>query len=180
MAHRQPPSALPPLALHKKRRKIPHFSSSPAIGTPLAIHPYRRRPGLAATQEEHEMKKLLAILAIATVAFLSTGGDEANAQGIHIGGRGIHVDIGRPHGGHYGHHSSFYGGHSYRGHHGGHGRHGGSHFYHGGHGGHGSHYRWHDTSHYDFHPGGYVRHYDHYDYIPPHYDFHREGHWDRH
>jgi hypothetical protein len=124
------------------------------------------------------MKKLLAILAVATVAFLAAGGEEASAQGIHIGGRGVHVDIGRPHGGHYGRHSSFYGGgYGYRsGYGGGHAYRG---FY-GGHGGHRSHYDWHDTSHYDFHPGGYVRHYDHYDYVPSHYDFHREGHWDRH
>jgi hypothetical protein len=132
------------------------------------------------------MKRLLAILAVATVAFLSTGSEEATAQGIHIGGRGLHIDIGRPHGGHHGRHSSYYGGHAYRGHHGGHGRHGHhgrGHSYHGGHGGwggHGSRYFWHDTSHWDCYPGGYVRHYDHYDYIPPHYDFHREGHWDRH
>jgi hypothetical protein len=25
-----------------------------------------------------------------------------------------------------------------------------------------------------------VRHYDHYDYVPGHYDFHPEGHWDHH
>jgi hypothetical protein len=37
---------------------------------------------------------------------------------------------------------------------------------------------WHDTSHWDYHPGGFVRHYDHYDYVPGHYDFHDEGHWD--
>lgn len=38
---------------------------------------------------------------------------------------------------------------------------------------------WHDTSHYDYHPGGFQRHYDHYHYVPGHYDFHRDGHWDR-
>jgi hypothetical protein len=48
-----------------------------------------------------------------------------------------------------------------------------------GHHGHG-HHHWHDTSHYDFHPGGYERHYDHYHYVPSHYDWHREGHWDHH
>ena len=74
----------------------------------------------------------------------------------------------------------------------GHGSHHGSgigiHF--GGHssGHHGSHYRsyrsprrswYHDTSHYDYHPGRYVRHRDHYDYVPGHYDYHRTGHWHR-
>jgi hypothetical protein len=114
------------------------------------------------------MKKLLAIAVVATAAFLVPNGEEAQAQGIHFGGRGVHIDIGRPHGGHYGHRSSHYGrGNSY-------------HRGHSGWGGHRSHYRWHDTSHHDYHPGGYVRHYDHYDYVPGHYDFHREGHWDRH
>src|SRR5262245_22621061 len=42
------------------------------------------------------------------------------------------------------------------------------------------HDHWHDTSHYDYHPGGYVPHYDHFDYVPGHYDYHREGHWDHH
>jgi len=40
-------------------------------------------------------------------------------------------------------------------------------------------YRWHDTSHYDYQPGGYYRHRNHYRYVPGHYDFHREGHYDR-
>ncbi len=56
---------------------------------------------------------------------------------------------------------SYYGGGG--GHHGGY--HGGAH-------------SWHDTSHYDYHPGGFVPHYDHYDYVPGHYDYHEEGHWD--
>ena len=38
---------------------------------------------------------------------------------------------------------------------------------------------WHDTSHYDYHPGGFQRHRNHYHYVPGHYDFHRDGHWDR-
>jgi hypothetical protein len=39
---------------------------------------------------------------------------------------------------------------------------------------------WHDTSHYDYHPGEFVRHYDHYHYEPGHWDFHEDGHWDHH
>ena len=39
---------------------------------------------------------------------------------------------------------------------------------------------WHNTSHWDYHPGGYVRHNNHYDYVPGHYDYHRTGHWDTH
>ena len=37
---------------------------------------------------------------------------------------------------------------------------------------------WHDTSHYDYHPGEVVRHRNHYHYVPGHYDFHETGHWD--
>jgi hypothetical protein len=53
-------------------------------------------------------------------------------------------------------------------------------------GGHGPYYSnvyygghvWHDTSHWDYHPGGYVAHYDHFDYVPGHYHFQNTGHWD--
>jgi hypothetical protein len=36
---------------------------------------------------------------------------------------------------------------------------------------------WHGTSHYQFHPGGFVPHGNHFHYIPGHYDLHRGGHW---
>ena len=36
---------------------------------------------------------------------------------------------------------------------------------------------YHDTSHYDYHPGEFVPHGDHYHYQPGHYDYHRTGHW---
>jgi hypothetical protein len=35
---------------------------------------------------------------------------------------------------------------------------------------------WHDTSHYDYHPGSYQPHGNHYDYVPGHYDLHSTGH----
>jgi len=38
---------------------------------------------------------------------------------------------------------------------------------------------YHNTSHYDYHPGGFVRHGNHFDYRPGHYDLHRTGHWHR-
>ncbi len=38
---------------------------------------------------------------------------------------------------------------------------------------------WHDTSHYHYHPGGFVPHGNHFHYIPGHYDLHRSGHWHR-
>lgn len=45
-----------------------------------------------------------------------------------------------------------------------------------GYGGYGYYPRWHDTSHFDYHPG-YVRpHRGHYHYVPSHYDYHRSGH----
>jgi hypothetical protein len=56
----------------------------------------------------------------------------------------------------------------------------GYHGYHGGWPGHHGWYgdRWHDTSHYDYHPGEFIRHRNHYHYVPGHYDFHPSGHWD--
>lgn len=68
------------------------------------------------------------------------------------------LGVGQPY---YGGYGSYYGGH---GHGYGHGGYGGS--------------VWHDTSHYDYHPGSYVRHYDHYHYVPGHYHWHNDGHWD--
>ena len=38
---------------------------------------------------------------------------------------------------------------------------------------------YHDTSHWDYHPGYTVWHGDHYDYIPGHYHWHQDGHWHR-
>jgi hypothetical protein len=54
-------------------------------------------------------------------------------------------------------------------------------YYRGGHGhaGHG-HAHWHNTSHYDYHPGEIRRHGNHYHYTPGHYDLHEDGHWDAH
>lgn len=37
---------------------------------------------------------------------------------------------------------------------------------------------WHDTSHYDYRPGGFYRHGNHFHYQPGRYNFHRTGHWD--
>jgi hypothetical protein len=42
------------------------------------------------------------------------------------------------------------------------------------------HSHWHNTSHWDYHPGSYQQHYNHFDYVPGHYDRHRSGHWDHH
>jgi len=36
---------------------------------------------------------------------------------------------------------------------------------------------YHDTSHYDYHPGGFVPHGNHYHYQPGHYDYHQTGHY---
>jgi hypothetical protein len=138
------------------------------------------------------MKTALSLL-IVCAAVLVVGGsaDTARAQGVHVGVGRLHVDVGNPHHGHHGRH----GYHGY-------GRSGyalpqqfgwNTHFQHfsgGGYGharyqsyyqpGWGSHYDWHDTTHYDYHPGQYVPHYNHYDYVPGHYDLHRSGHWDAH
>lgn len=113
------------------------------------------------------MKLLGAALLVACVWGSNT--NEANAQGIHFGVGRVHLDVGNPHGGRY---DGRYGG-NYRGYYGG--RH---QVYHGGYWGGG--HSWHDTSHYDYHPGGFVQHYNHYDYVPGHYDYHQTGHWDHH
>ena len=42
------------------------------------------------------------------------------------------------------------------------------------------HLDWHDTTHWDYHPGYVVPHGNHYDYVPGHYHLHRDGHWDLH
>jgi hypothetical protein len=114
-------------------------------------------------------------LAVAAVAVIGFGMDtsEAQAQGLHIGGRGFHVDIGNPHGRYHGQ-SNFssryrsvpsyhnYRVQSYRP------------SYQRGH------YDYHDTSHFDYIPSRVVRHGNHYDYQPARYQFHRTGHYDYH
>lgn len=119
------------------------------------------------------------ILGFVALAALSTwGAATASAQGF---GHGHHG-----HGGyHNGHHGAVHGGH-FSGHHRHHGHYGRGGYGHGlsvysGYGGIGLHVgrrpRWHDTSHYDYHPGYYVRHRGHYDYVPGYYDFHPSGHY---
>lgn len=106
----------------------------------------------------------LAFTMVAVAALCFAAGENASAQGFHFGGGGVHVDVGYPHGGYYAHprslirYSSCYGG-GY---------------------GWGGHADWNDTSHYDYHPGGVVRHRNHYHYVPGHYDYHDDGHWDHH
>jgi hypothetical protein len=99
---------------------------------------------------------------LAAMVLISSANSPAQARdfGFHISGPGYHVDFGRPHA-----RTAYYGS------------------YYGGHGGyHDHHYRgrrtWHDTSHYDYHPGEFVRHRNHYHYVPGHYDYHEDGHWD--
>jgi hypothetical protein len=116
-------------------------------------------------------KTFIAI--IAAVGITAVSSNEAKADGAHFRLGGLHVDVGNPHGSYaYRGYRSYnnYGGYRYQPY---------SRHYSGYRGGHG-HAHWHDTSHYDYHPGGFQRHYDHYHYVPGHYDFHREGHWDHH
>jgi hypothetical protein len=112
------------------------------------------------------MKRILISLT-AFVAILSFGSlaQKADAQGFHFQTRRVHVDIGNSHG-YYGGGGKYWGG--------GYGSaYGGRYRSHG-------HSDWHDTSHLDYHPGGYQRHYNHHDYVPQHYDVHSSGHWDPH
>ena len=100
------------------------------------------------------MRKLV-IAAIGAAAFIAASfnfNNSASARGfsVHLAGPGYHVDFGRSHA-----------------HHGGWGHWDGHHSYYG----HGRRV-WHDTTHYDYHPGEWVRHGHHYHYIPGHYDLH--------
>lgn len=49
--------------------------------------------------------------------------------------------------------------------------------YSGGYGWGGPYPTWHDTSHFDYHPGYVVPHGNHLDFVPGHYDFHPSGHY---
>ena len=115
------------------------------------------------------MKRLMVLIGVLGMFLvLGTFTTPASADGfaLHLGGPGYHVDIGRPH---YSYYNVGYGGYDscYRG---------GYYSAYGGYGG----GVWHDTSHYDYHPGEFVRHRNHYHYVPGHYDFHEDGHWDHH
>jgi len=107
------------------------------------------------------------IFGLVTVAALVVGAATASAQG--YGGHGRN-------GGHGGGHA--HGGHVYGGYSPGLNIYGGGYSY--GNGGFnlsiGSGSRWHDTSHYDYHPATVRRHRGHLDYVPAYYDFHRSGH----
>ncbi|NOZ38754.1 MAG: hypothetical protein GXP24_00835 [Planctomycetes bacterium] len=107
-----------------------------------------------------------ALAAFALVGFDANTAEAAHGFGgfgLHFGGRLVHFDVGNPHG--YGYRNqvtyrtarTHYPRHQTR-----------------------RHSDWHDTSHYDYDPGGYVGHYNHFDYRPSHYDFHQDGHYDRH
>ena len=123
-------------------------------------------------------KHLVAAAAAVALCFVA-GADQAEARGFHIQAGGVQVVVGNPHGYGYGRHVVGYGGYGHRGY--GHVQRS---YYGGGYGGwhgHGhGHSRWHDTSHYDYHGPSLVPHGNHYDYVPGHYHFHREGHWDHH
>lgn len=92
---------------------------------------------------------ILGLVAAVTIFWL--GGATASAQGFGCGPYGGYGGYGGGYGG-YGYHAG-YRGYSSRGYGG-----------------------WHDTSHWDYHPGHFQRHGNHYHYVPGHYDYHRTGH----
>ncbi len=108
------------------------------------------------------MSKLTLPLAAALVALGFAFGpvSTAEAQGIHYRSRGVHIDIGSPHG-HYG--RGYYG-------------HPRSQYYRGAWGA-GYHSGLHGRGHLHYYPPQVVPHYDHYDVIPGHYHYHRGGHY---
>src|SRR5687767_1672434 len=111
-------------------------------------------------------KYLMPVPILVALIVVGVTAKEADAQGFHFRSGGIHVDVGRPHHGYHG--RGLHGLHGYSRH--GYGRRGG-------YGAWGGDHYWHDTTHLDYHPGYVVPHYDHYDYVPGHYDVHRTGHW---
>ncbi len=98
------------------------------------------------------MKRFIALTAV--VAMLGLTGTSAEAGGVrfYFGGSGYNSGF-RSHYPSYGYNRSYGWGHGGR--------------------------VWHNTGHYDYHPGGYVPHGNHFHYIPGHYDWHDTSHWDR-
>ncbi len=106
-------------------------------------------------------KYLISAVAVPAMVFVLASVQMAQAQGFHFGGGGVHVDA-----------SSYYG--SYGS---GYGCYPQTTYYGGGWGGHSD---WHNTTHVDYHRGGYVPLYGYLHYSPGHFDSHSSGHWDRH
>jgi hypothetical protein len=104
---------------------------------------------------------MFTLVTLATFTVFGNSGATAQASdfAVHFAGPGYHVDVGRPRYGYYGHWYGRYNDYGY------------GDYYGGGH-------VWHDTSHYDYHPGEFIRHGNHYHYVPGHYDYHPQGHWD--
>jgi len=105
------------------------------------------------------MKKFtLSLAALAAFAMLSVDTGVAEAAhgfrgfGIHLGGRNVHLDIGRPHG--YRPHASYRTTYFAP-----------------------SRQVWHNTSRFDYHPGVNVWHGNY--HAPSHVDYRPVGHWDR-
>jgi hypothetical protein len=118
---------------------------------------------------------ILSIVVLFSLLLAGSITKDANAQGFHFGGGGVHIDVGNPHN-YYGNYGGYYGGGC------GYGGYGGYTPYTTNYGGRwgGGHAHWHDTTHLDYHPGEFVRHRGHYHYVPGHYDVHEDGHWDHH
>jgi hypothetical protein len=111
-------------------------------------------------------RALLSVVVALSCFAMVNAPNKAQAQGLHVNAGRLHVDVGHPHGPRYSRASYPYGGYgAYRA------------YYPQARIGHG---HWHDTTHYDYHPGGFQPHYDHYDYVPGHYDVHHSGHWHGH
>ncbi|TWU24106.1 hypothetical protein Pla52o_20300 [Novipirellula galeiformis] len=119
------------------------------------------------------IKKWIAIPAIAACLAFTADTSTAEAGNGHLRLGGLHISVGGGHHGyHRGHHHGYHSSYtpryrsSYRSGYGGYG-----------HYGHGYRGSYHDTSHYDWHPTQVIRHGNHWDIQPGHYDYHRSGHW---
>jgi hypothetical protein len=99
---------------------------------------------------------LTAALAIGVSVIASTPADAAGF-GIYVGGSGYGYSIGAGNGCYGGYRTAYYPSTAV-------------------YGGWDSDHEWHDTSHFDYHPGRFVRHRNHFHYEPGHYDYHETGH----
>jgi len=98
------------------------------------------------------MKNLIfPAVALLALGFAFASADTAEARGFHFQRGGVHLDVGYP----TSYSNSYWGGGF-------------------------GHSHWQNTTHLDYHPGGYVPHGNHLDYQPGHYDVHRSGHFDHH
>ncbi|MFV0444205.1 MAG: hypothetical protein ACK5Q5_11610 [Planctomycetaceae bacterium] len=118
---------------------------------------------------------ILSAMTAATLMFASAGTAEAGKFQLVIGNGGGYGGFGGGYGGGWGAQPGYNPQPAFGG--GGHRHHGVNPGYNPGVGGH---FDYHDTSHYDYIPGRWVKHGCHWDWQPGRYVYHQDGHFDLH